>query len=230
MKKTLGLLLLVVLAFTACGKKDEGTRGENAATARNTRSNGWGSTFDKNGPLGTTQLSGRVYGDSQEGFMDYVRGLVSATIPEDYLGSYVSAGLDGDNRTGVFFGGQVALTNGSVASGGLGSGTRQSVHSRSRLLITVYDNMVGRKDESGETIGAVPIYMENASGFVQGNQATITFSDDYGTIQMDGTFDGQYFTGEMSYDNNVMYDGSSPGAAGVGGYFRVPTCQFFVCN
>ena len=79
---------------------------------------------------------------------------------------------------------------------------------------------------------AIPqVMIATASGYVQGNQAVIEFHDNYGAVTLHGTIDttNNVFTGAMSYDNSVMYDGTSPGAAGTLGTFSIPLCTLFSC-
>jgi len=73
---------------------------------------------------------------------------------------------------------------------------------------------------------------QKARGQLVGNQAQITFYDSYGEITLNGFLNsaGSTFDGSISYDNNVNFDGSTPGAAGTLGSFSIPVCSFFSCQ
>lgn len=217
-KRIVGLMVLA-LSLTACQQKKESA--SVAVQGRYTRA------ADYNGGTsgGITSLNGYIYADEshQQGFQEAVTGFLDASVPSEYVG-YVSA--MGRDNTGVYFGGRVQLASGALR--GAVSG-RVNVQTTSRLLITVFDEFSGQRDQSGQEIPPVPVFFPSAQGYVTGNSAVIRFQDDYGWVEMQGQFDNSYFRGTIAWDNQRRYDGAQ-GSAGTLGSFEVPTCEFFQCN
>ncbi len=169
----------------------------------------------------TSNLPGRIYSSAsyQHAFEEAVKGLLSTDIRPEYIG-YVSA--TGENGSGVFFGGQVRLVNGSITSGFGGT-----IANDSHIIIQVRDYIPNMSN-----VPILPaIQLRAAQGQVSGNYAQIVFYDGYGMVQLTGYIDiqRQLFTGIVKYDNYVLYDGSRPGAAGTLGDFSIPLCSFFAC-
>ena len=218
-------LVAVVALLTGCQPKKE-------STTIDTRGNGVrGHNANLMGNANDIQLRGVIGRDSyeQEEFQKAVEGLLSTDLPisdydpytpngtnnNKYIG-FVSAAGQG---SGVQFGGRVTLQGGSIrfASG--------PVNQQSIIKIQVYDQFSG--SSSSSPLPAV--ILSNAQGMVQGNSASITFSDQYGSVRLEGQFDQHFFTGHVSYDNRVRAGGGTPAAGNLGG-FKIPTCQFFICQ
>lgn len=220
-KALLGLMLLGLVLMGCQPKQESASVAVQGRTARS------GSTTGglNSSTSGISTLNGYVYADEsyQDGFQDAVTGFLDASVPSEYVG-FVSA--MGRNNTGVFFGGRVALANGALRGATNG---QVAVQTGSRILITVYDEFTGTRDQSGQTIPPIPVYLPNASGYVTGNNAYLRFADDYGWVEMQGQFDASYFRGTITWDNQRRYDGQM-GSAGTLGSFEVPTCEFFQCN
>lgn len=219
-KRIFGLLALV-LVLSACQKQNEST---SVATQRNSRAVGVNQTTG--GVFGSnTTLNGYVYADEsyQQDFQEAVVGFLDASVSSDYVG-YVSA--MGRNNTGVFFRGYVELANGPLRGAVNG---QVNVQSGSKLVVVVMDEYTGQNDSSGVKIPPFQVPFVNAQGYVSGNNALIRFQDDYGWVEMRGSFDNSYFRGTISWDNQRRYDGQQ-GSAGTLGNFEVPTCEFFRCN
>ncbi|HRK07240.1 MAG TPA: hypothetical protein PLZ57_05685 [Pseudobdellovibrionaceae bacterium] len=214
------VLTLSVLAVQlgACSKQDSATP---VTVGRDTRGIG---PAGQPTAAGIT-LNGQVIADAQDqdSFQDAVTGMLEATMSPDAIG-YVSA--TGANNTGVYIGGRVELSSGTLQTA---SSQRITVRNDSRLLVAVYDEYSSQNID-GKVVGPVTILLQNASGEVAGNQAILRFQDQHGYIEMHGTFNNSVFEGSFSYDNARRFDGSTPGAAGTVGWFRVPTCQFFRCQ
>lgn len=228
MKKSFAILMLAVLAITGCQKNEEGkTKVSN--DYRNGRAFGGTNLVGAGTPVGSgtasdMRLTGVVVGRDDQDFNDTVKGFLNGQMPEEAVG-YVNYQAN-DGQTGVFIGGDVRLTNGAVGSG-VSNG---QVASSSRLLVVVFDEFTGRQDDQGNTYTSMKVYLTQASGTVSGNQASLRFTDSIGEVTMTGTFDANYFTGQMRYNNRQKYDGTTPGGEGLLGQFQVPTCQFFRCN
>lgn len=130
-------------------------------------------------------------------------------------------------KTGVSFWGSVGL-NGSFNPNGQNNLMVSS--QGSALRIAIVDEYVGQTNSAGEVITEIPIYIaSNVDGFVgvtgqvQGNQATILYQDSYGKIQLQGSFNSNWFTGHISFQNNNNTQGYL-------GMFSVQTCGFFTCQ
>ncbi len=232
MTKRLASLILVALALAGCQKPDE-TNNSGVNSPRFARAfggtnavNGIGGAAIGSGSGSDLTLAGYVTsasGYSDDNFQQSVKGLMNASIPENYVG-YVSHTAN-DGRTGLFFGGRVSMNGGGVGSG------NGSIASNSRLLVEIFDQYTGQKDDAGNIIPPMKIYLTQASGTINGNYANIHFYDNYGSIDLEGTFDSQFFTGLFKYDNQVKYDGSGLGGSDSTGLaFKIPTCSFFQCN
>lgn len=217
--KLLVALLVSVTGLTACGKKEEGAtvvgRGAVATSAINTWAQASGIVLNGN----VTATSGE-----QSIFQDALSGFTEGKYAPEVLG-YVSATYAGG--TGVAVGGRVELQSGVLNTN---SGFQSNVRSDGKVLVAVYDEYTGRVDASGEQVGPLFRAFTSASGYVQGNRAYVRLQDEYGSIEMEGTFGGSSFYGTFVYDNTRRWDGSGQGAAGKLGNFHVPTCQFFRCQ
>lgn len=205
-------LLALCFTLTACGEKNNRT----AVAMRDA-----GPRASDQAAIANTSFEGRVFTNSsyQSQFQDVVVGLLSTHVRPEYIG-FVSA--NGQNNSGVTFGGQITLTNGSILNGMGGT-----IANTSRLAVQVRDYAPQSPD-----VPAFLIQLTNAQGLVSGNFVEVTFSDAYGAIMLRGQINTlqRTFTGTMSYDNNVLHDGSRPGAAGTLGDFQIPLCSIFVCN
>ncbi|MDX9732126.1 MAG: hypothetical protein RBT63_10175 [Bdellovibrionales bacterium] len=212
------VLMIAVFGLVGCSKEEGATpigRGARAITPS-------GQTPSSAG----ISLNGWVIADAshQDLFQHSLSGFVEASMDSAYLG-YVSAQATGG--TGVFLGGSVELQAGLLNPSNT---TQVNIKTDSKLLVTIYDEFTGRPDSTGATVSPISTYLTTASGYVQGNRAYLKFSDSYGMIELDGTFNANVFEGTFSYDNNRRFDGAGQGAEGVLGTFQVPTCQFFRCQ
>jgi hypothetical protein len=181
---------------------------------------------------------GRIHkgADSQENFYYHLEGFVSVSInsydtPSE-LG-YVSGDMN-DPNTGVWFWGDVKPQSGTAFNPNASQSLQLDTQSI-QLRMVVWDSYAGKTDAAGNTIPEFPVDIRKASrAFVNGKQATITFADDYGWVEMNGTFDQNNFTGHVTYQNYKFWDDGThegkKGASGVLGDFTVPTCGFFHCQ
>lgn len=203
------------LALAGCQKNEESTPLASRA-------------FGPRGSIGSMygvnsgSLTGRVYSDPnyQQEFQDAVTGFLSTDVNPQYVGLVSAAG---QNNSGVFIAGRVVLSSGSLRSF---SGAYADVNPNSSFTIQVRDY----SSQYPNAPALPPFTFSRAQGMIQGNQAQITFGDNYGSVTLTGVINQNTFDGEITFDNSVTFDGSRPGAAGTLGNFSIPTCSFFSCN
>lgn len=217
--KVLVALLVSITGLTACGKKEDGATVISRGAAATAAINAWAQSSG-------VALNGNITASSgeQSVFQDALSGFAEGKYAPETLG-YVSATYAGG--TGVAVGGRVELQSGVL---NMNSGAQSNVRSDGKVLVAIYDEYTNRVDASGELVGPLFRAFTSASGYVQGNHAVIRLQDDYGSIEMEGTFSGSSFYGTFVYDNVRRWDGGGQGAAGKLGNFHVPTCQFFRCQ
>lgn len=169
------------------------------------------------------RLWGAVYHGNQldnQTFNYWTHEFVAATMPREELGT-VSGELN--QSTGIRFWGY-AEPNGAFNP----SNTNQRLSispSNAELRVVIWDSYAGQVDSTGELITEYPVHIRGqASGEIVGNKAWVRYQDSYGWVELNGSFDTQYFSGWMMFDN------ANGGSAGPLGFFFVPTCSFFRCN
>jgi len=182
-----------------------------------------GPRFAANAVTGVVgNLAGKIYStdvSQQAGFQQATQGFLSTDLPPEYVGPV------NINGSGIRFSGRVAITNGSLRTY---DGTNAVIHSASSITIQVTDQATGSRQSS-----PIPaIQFRQAQGQLMGNQAQITLGDAFGSVTFVGVLNttSNTFEGNVSYDNNIRWDGSSPGSAGNLGSFSIPLCSFFVCH
>lgn len=163
---------------------------------------------------------GAVYDDGSTGgfggsFRDRVGGLVSATMDPSKFGEV--SGQYGA-QTGIDL--RLRLIQ---------MGTGQVDSAQSRIQLVIYDSMVGQPNSSGGTIQPYPITISgSATGMI--NQSTrqfqVSFTDQYGTLQINGTWDQTQAKGTVVFQNKAHFSGGMP-ASGTLGVFVFPTCALF---
>ena len=211
-------LLLSAVCLSGCAKKDGETAVGRAPETMNPNTTWAQSVGIKANGVVAAQAS------EQSLFQDAIIDFVTGMLAPEYVG-YVSATASGG--TGFYFGAKVELQSGVVNT----ANTQQvNVRSDAKLYIELRDEFTGRTDSTGAKTPPITRGFSQASGYVQGNRAYLKFTDKYGFVEMEGTFDAQTFKGSFKYDNTTMWDGSGQGHAGPLGQFSVPTCQFFRCQ
>lgn len=236
--------ITMTLMLTACpSKKDKkesivgrGGRGQTEVGTNNIGPNGI-PTQNQQGQQNRSYqpVDGHYWGEiirggfSQQDFYTAVRGFVSSEInsyDEPSELGYVSG--EPGQSTGIRFWGQVETTSGFNPNGTTSGQIRSET---AELRIVVWDSYAGQTDASGQVIPEFPVHIKgNASGTITGNQAVIRFRDHAGWVELQGTFNQDYFQGWVEFDNDQFWDGRRPGAAGYLGYFYVKTCGFFKCQ
>ncbi|MCC7404520.1 MAG: hypothetical protein IT288_09005 [Bdellovibrionales bacterium] len=223
------LIACLTVAVVGCGKKDKKQSIRSGRNARGPSELVNRGAVNNNGqPIRFTPGSGTTWGEivgsPEDAFRDAVYYFVSATVDPAEFG-YVS-GQPGQD-TGVRFWGSVE-TEGSFRSGTANQRIRRET---AELRISIWDSFAGQTDGAGNVIPEYPIHIRGATdGYVNGNRAVVTFSDAFGSITLDGSISGDYFSGTVKFDNRQYWDGVAPGATGTLGNFYVSTCGFFRCN
>lgn len=210
------LTLLTLLAFMAVGcpsKKD---------TSRNVQVRGQGVVGGGEltpGVCGQNLSSvGTIYDSAGTGvslyntgtFEDRVKALLSATIAPEEVGQISSGPTD---TTGVRFQGTIKVdANGKV------------VLASSKMLIKVYDSYVAlsQYNTNGQKYEAIPIEFTAATEGqfnAQTGEGYVLFRDNYGDVRFDGKIDAQYFSGKVSFKNNVNVTGAAPAQAELGQFY-----------
>lgn len=196
------------------GRNARGPTGPiNSATGTATRYNS-GNTSTTWGQLTSTM------GD--QGFDDqlyyFTLPMLNGLDASQQLG-YVSASAG--QSTFVSFWGEASI----YSNGSSGSGTLDGAHAR--IHIEIWDN-------KAVASGANPVVVHigydfpgfvSATGSVNGSQATLTFTDGYGSVALQGTLSNQMFSGTMYFSNSATSSQFYPL-----GNFQVSACGFFVCN
>jgi hypothetical protein len=232
------LLLAVVAPLVACQKGENSKRGNIRRAYRGaTEINRLGYNpgipqpgyTDPNRPFSPTGGSswGAMHAGSRltnDEFDFYYHHFVSATMDAEMLGDV--SGQVGDS-TGVRFWGY-AQGAGGVRINPYGSNNMNIDTANAELRIVIWDSYAGQYDSEGELVPEYPVHIRtgtsghSVSGQISGNWAKIVFRDQYGWIELNGTFDANYFSGWAWFDN-------SGGSAGHLGDFYIPTCSFFRC-
>ncbi|MGE5085367.1 MAG: hypothetical protein ACM3MG_03645 [Bacillota bacterium] len=204
-KTVLGALMVLSMALTACGKKDAGSA---------VRVAGRGGSVVTSATCSSGQMAtGRIYDPSNSGsFESVVKIFVSATIAGSSFGTIDGSG---SGTNGVFLTPSLQFDS----AGNI-------VKTNSSILIKIVDSYVGMP--SGDhTIQPYEIQFTNAySGTIDKASRTfnVTFQDQYGYIQLSGSYDNSYASGTVNFQNYTSVDGSSTGSAYRMGTFYVPTC------
>ena len=68
------------------------------------------------------------------------------------------------------------------------------------------------------------------AGGVEGNVATLAFSDRKGKIFLNGSVENGFFSGIFEFENFTDWQGSNQSYRGQIGKFTIPACSLFTCN
>ncbi|MBX2996760.1 MAG: hypothetical protein KF681_18220 [Bdellovibrionaceae bacterium] len=204
MKKTmmLPLVLMALMSVTVgCNKKsDDGV----SIGSRTARTNSIPNQYNAQGYY-YTAATGRISGNYD--FESATKTFLSPTISPESIGS-----IDSNS---VFLRGYVEVDySGNV------------IANRSSISIEIRDSYAGGND-NGQTVPAIHVNMQAASGRAYGGQVDLSFRDNYATVRMVGTFSnvsgGNQFTGQITFQNNGAYQQTW-------GNFQIDTCGFFRCQ
>lgn len=219
MKKVL-LVSFVTLLFVGCNPKQESSKRTSGNGRISTITGGVTGVFTGSYCGNNLSNIGTIYDQGTQvslittgSFEARVKGLLSATINPAEVGQISSGPSD---QTGVRFQGQIKVeSNGSVNL------------AQTKMLIKVYDSFVLQSASDGTNqYQPIPIEFTSADEG-QFNTSTgsgyVVFRDQYGQIRFDGNLSGDYFSGQVSYVNNVNVTGGSA-SQGVLGQFYVARC------
>jgi hypothetical protein len=206
------------LMFGACAKKNgssstragsapRGNTDPNLTTLSTTRcsdgSSTWGRILDANS-FGSTSF--------RDGFVDFF----SAVMAPENLGD-----LDGSSSsttTGVNLQLQMRVEN------------NQLNLSATKLNIEVTDSYAYNKDQGAKVI-AINYSKADAgqlSNVVNGaGHINLTFRDTYGSVTLDGDFNGTTATGKVTFANSVHYMSGQTPKSGTLGSFSLKSCGIF---
>lgn len=160
---------------------------------------------------------GLIKEDGQSGsatFRQRVGDLVSASLDPQFLGEITGEGATG---TGL----DLYMRLKTDAQG--------KIDASSALQIAIYDSYVGTIDQDGKQVQPYPIVItKGASGSVDRTQKTfqVVFSDDYGSLTFQGTYDANVARGSVHFTNTRSFDGGAP-RSGKLGTFLIPGCGIF---
>jgi hypothetical protein len=213
----LGLVIAQAMFMMSCGQNNNSS---GRCDTRNPSGCGGSVTAQANTDI---VPQGLFWGNDQNLFQTAAAQLVSATVTANSLGN-VNDGQGTADNTGIAFGAKVSLATGKATS----AGANTQIAAGSRLLIAVYDSLVGQQASTGQLIGPILIPMSTATGTAGGGAANIIFNDSFGTIQFTGNYNATTFTGVVQFTNTSVVGG---GASVTNQFnFQIPTCSFFVCN
>lgn len=210
----------LAVSLVACGSRSDSGRANVRASANGTNSTLGVSTagFIEKCSSGQSAV-GAVFDTTATSyggtFRDRVGGLVSATMDPSKFGEI--SGQYGA-QTGIDL--RLRL---------LQSGTGAVDASRSQLQLVIYDSLVGQSNGSGGTYQPYPITITgSATGTINqaGRQFQVAFSDNYGTVQITGTWDQTQASGTVIFQNKTHFNGGMPATATLGA-FVFPTCALF---
>lgn len=215
MKKTV-VLLFTFIAVTSCApRKNSGVAARNGANV------GIDNTVNIGNQSCASAALGMIYNNSlsPQVFETRVKDFLSATINPNEVGSIGSG-----NNSGVTFSGVFKFdTAGNIQTSG------------TQLVFTITDSFAlqGGYDIYGNPYKPITVKFEQSSGAQfsgqwnrQNNSVNVTIQDSYGTVQLQGSVDAQYFSGTMSFQNTQHVLGSAP-LQGTLAQFRIARCGFF---
>jgi hypothetical protein len=198
-------LVAAVSLMVGCNKgADNSTSVNQRTSSRNAGLNPAQVQTGSNGQYFYTAATGRVYTASQyaQEFSQAMGGLVSASI-----GKYGNIPLDGVKLRGYI----EVDPSGNIITG------------RSFLSLEIRDDLTGQV-EDGQQIPPIYLNIPASGGRAYGGTATITFSDSYGSVTLQGYYTGSQFSGNLSYQNTTNEH------SGSGLQFDIQTCGFFRCQ
>ena len=228
MKKTilLSLMLLVMLNQGCSSKKSDDNNNVGAAN------NGTASSFSMS--LLPTKSSATLKNDISSfnwaatdkatDFYNILKYLISATENPSILGTVgVSSYSSASQSSAVVSSGVVLRGNVSVDNG--------VISSDSEVKIEIYDSLVGSLNSEGNYIEPIEIKVAFKEGTMDSKNFRLVFSDQYGSISLNGVFDAGYATvsGALSFANTTNVDTTQPARSGTLGRFFINTCQLFRC-
>lgn len=206
-----GIAAAVVLSLIACGKNKGDSNVSVSGTPVVQGTYTAGPSGLPTGQAGVSKSTGAKVTSSLDvtSFTDQVKGLLGAD-PSVNLNNIGTV----NNQNGVDLFGEVSVnaTNGAIMPAGWNGAS-------SRIQLVITDSKVAEGQKP------ISIIMAQGSGGASNGSARLTFSDSYGQITIQGTYNATTFTGTVGYSNT-----SGNRRSGTIGNFSIPTCAFFVCQ
>ena len=220
------ILIYIFIICTTFSCSEYGSFGRNSGDVRGTSD----TPSDLNYSSGSSCSSGSknwggisCQGGSDDGFKNF---LTSDTIIDPSVSKrsrYKKVECQPGNNQGIIF--HLSLVFSGDATVNLnGNNQNLTLDLSSMLTIRIVDQQ------------ALNIELPAVRGEISGNQANFEFADDKGSVTLEGTFDSQFFTGQVSFKNdrelvNIKEDGqreyNHPGREGVLGDFKISSCSVF---
>jgi hypothetical protein len=205
--------IVLAMALTACGKKDDGNAG-----AVNARGSIYGVPGTPVNPAGYVAKAEYVVSQTNFGsvsnFQQNVIDMLSAQFDPQAVGAI-------DNQSVVL---AAYLEMGAT-------GQINPQPSRMRLWITDSYARDQVKMSNGEA--ATPFYIEingAAGGSITGNQFNVTFRDANREFVIQGSYTGNIAVGSVSFRNLKDFSNSNLKSASPMGYFSTETCALLNCR
>ncbi len=206
-KSVMGILVVAALTLSACAKKEDSfgrtaDRTGNGITSANQTVNcpsasyAWGKIFDQN---------------NSANFETQVKAFVSTNMDPNSLGS-ISGNIN--DATGVDFNGLFKFDS----SGNL-------VADSSSITIRIFDSYT-KQVVNGQTVQPYDVTFSKAkSGTINrsSRQINVVFEDEYGSITITGTYNGQTVEGTVAFKNYKAVSGYTA-QSGTLGSFRNYQC------
>lgn len=210
-KSVMGVLVVLALSLSACGKKDEGSSVRVAGRGAQTGVSQGGITPNT---CGSTAMNwGKIF-DPQASpqFENQVKGFVSATLDPQSLGT-ISGNIN--DKTGIDFSGSFQFDS----QGHLVPGS-------STVVIKIFDSYVGQVYNGQTIVPYVVEFTQASEGIIDRTtrQIQVKFKDSYGEIVFQGQYNNNTVEGTVRYQNFTAVSGLQP-AGGVLGSFRGYTCS-----
>lgn len=208
-KSVMGILVLMALSLSACGKKDDGSAVRVAGRGNTVATN---SVVPNN--CGNTAMNwGKIYDpDASAQFENQVKSFVSATLDPQSLGT-ISGNIN--DKTGIDFRGTFQFDS-----------QGKLVTTASSVTIKIFDSYVNQV-YNGQTIQPYVVeFTAAAEGMINRTtrQFQVRFKDSYGEIVFQGQVNNSTVEGTVYYQNYTAVAGYQA-TSGTLGSFKAYTCS-----
>jgi hypothetical protein len=210
-KIKLSLMVLSLLAVVACNKNkgddNVSVSGAGGVTGQYVQGASGLPTGQGNQ---SHELTAKVTAADATQFTEQVKSLLGAS-PNFNVNSVGTV----SNTTGVDIKGTVGINPQT------GAFLATTILGQSKLVLIINDSYSTSGQAQPITINLFNVTTGGASG----GKASLTFSDEMGSITVQGTYNASTFQGSVSFTNT-----QGNRRSGTLGQFTIPTCNFFVCQ
>jgi hypothetical protein len=213
MKNIKGLILAAIvlsLFGVGCGQKKDDNAGVGDARG-DVRLSGGPVTL----PQGVSQGAGvaNVSSASSQMMTQEVRNFVSSFLAPELVG-------------------EVSNTNGVQISGRIQYDMNGTVLGQSYINLQISDSYVGSQNPNGGTVNPIRVMVPATMVQSLANSAgiRITFTDQFGTIIVEGAWNQSTFNGVVTFQNSRHLTAGAAPSQGTLGSFSIPVCSFIVCG